>query len=137
MSDKIKQKIVFYSLEELNKLLDSDELLKLDLKTIGVKLEHNTIVSSLMFKKFHIKQRPHSLYIIKDSYDDTRKELLIFIIEEFIVRKQKGNAKRTLYLYYKTIENFIIWLNSNNLEFPLNINQAQKNIPPLCIVFKK
>lgn len=125
MTSYKKIDIKFYTTDEIYNMEKNNALKLIDLKKVGVTSNANVILSNLLYKKHQIIKKPYHIKIDSKSFDKNRLVLIKYILESIALRKQKGNSEATIRRFKKVFCHFIYWLDSNELEFPINKKEAR------------
>ena len=123
MDNLEKLPIFFVSVETLVNMYKQNENIRFE--NLGVITDQRIPVCQVFYPEKRIINNPYTLKVNKKRLLKWRQKIVQFIIDDIILRYQKGQAYRTITIYTKKIFNFIDWIDSNQIELNDDIQTAK------------
>ena len=123
MSKLEKLPIFFVTIETLVNMYKQNEDMRFE--NLGVITDQRIPVCQVYYPEKKLIPNPYTLQVNKENIIKWRQKIVQFIIDDMVLRSQKGQANRTLTTYTQKVFNFIDYIDSNNLELNDNIKTAR------------
>ena len=113
MSKLEKLPIFFVTIETLVNMYKQNEDMRFE--NLGVITDQRIPVCQVYYPEKKLIPNPYTLQVNKENIIKWRQKIVQFIIDDMVLRSQKGQANRTLTTYTQKVFNFIDYIDSNNL----------------------
>ena len=123
MSKLEKLPVFFVTIETLVNMYKQNEEVKFE--NLVVITDQRIPICKVYYAENKIIGNPYKLEVNKSKFISWRQKVVQFIVDDMIVRYQKGQTNRTLSAYVQKVFNFIDWIDQNNIVLNDDINTAK------------
>mgnify|MGYP003618642972 CR=1 FL=1 len=123
MSKLEKLSVFFVTIETLVNMYKQNEEVKFE--NLVVITDQRIPICKVYYAENKIIGNPYKLEVNKSKFISWRQKVVQFIVDDMIVRYQKGQTNRTLSAYVQKVFNFIDWIDQNNIDLDDDINTAK------------
>lgn len=123
MSKLEKLPVFFVTIETLVNMYKQNEEVKFE--NLVVITDQRIPICKVYYAENKIIGNPYKLEVNKSKFISWRQKVVQFIVDDMIVRHQKGQAYRTLTTYVQKVFNFIDWIDQNSIVLNDDINTAK------------
>lgn len=123
MSKLEKLPVFFVTIETLVNMYKQNEEVKFE--NLVVITDQRIPICKVYYAENKLTTNPYTLEVDKSTFLLWRQKVVQFIVDDMIVRHQKGQAYRTLTTYVQKVFNFIDWIDQNSIVLNDDINTAK------------
>lgn len=122
--DNLEKLPIFYvSVETLVNMYKRNEDIKFE--NLGIITDQRIPVCQVYYPEKKIIINPYTLKVNKEKLIKWRQKIVQFIIDDIVLRYQKGQTNRTITTYTQKVFKFIDWVDNNQIELNDDIQTAQ------------